>query len=292
MQTDRRSLLKGIAAAATASVVAAPAAVAAKRRGVPADAKGILYDATKCVGCKACVVGCKNASDLKPDPNSYGDGLYDASNGLNEYTRTIIQLYRDGDEFSFVKKQCMHCIDPGCVNACMLGALKKGKYGVVSWQADRCVGCRYCQVACPFEVPQFEWAKANPRIVKCDLCQERIEEGKVPVCAEVCPRGAIQYGTREELLREARSRIAAQPGLYVDRIYGEHELGGTQVLYLSSVEFEKLGFRFQDTAPVPSIQQSAQRQVYAPLAFLALVGGLTFRARRKQASRDDDQGEQ
>lgn len=291
MQTDRRSLLKGLAATATASVVAAPAAVAAKPRSAPADARGILYDATKCVGCKACVVGCKNASDLKPDPGSYGDGLYDASDGLTEYTRTIIQLYRDGDEYSFVKKQCMHCVDPGCVSACMLGALQKGKYGIVSWQADRCVGCRYCQVACPFEVPQFEWSKANPRIVKCDLCQDKIAEGKTPVCADVCPRGAIQYGTREELLREARSRIAAQPGVYVDRIYGEHELGGTQVLYLSGVEFEKLGFRFQDTTPVPGIQQSAQRQVYAPLAFLALVGGLTFRARRRNAQHDDDQGE-
>lgn len=290
MQTDRRSLLKGLAAAATATVVGAPAAVAAKRRAAPADAKGLLYDATKCVGCKACVVGCKNVSDLKPDPKSYGGGLYDASQGLNEYTKTIIQLHREGEEYSFVKKQCMHCVDPGCVSACMLGALQKGKYGIVTWQADRCVGCRYCQVACPFEVPQFEWTKTNPRIVKCDLCVNRIEEGKAPACAAVCPRGAIQYGSRDELLAEARSRITANPDLYVDHIYGEHELGGTQVLYLSGVEFEKLGFRFQDTEAVPSIQKSAQRQVYAPLAFLALVGGLTFRSRRKQAQHDDEQG--
>jgi len=291
MQTDRRSLLKGLAAAATASVVAAPAAVAAKRRSAPADARGVLYDATKCVGCKACVVGCKSVTDLKPDPTGYGDGRYDASEGLSEYTRTIVQLYSDGTEYSFVKKQCMHCVDPGCVNACMLGALQKGKYGIVSWQADRCVGCRYCQVACPFEVPQFEWAKANPRIVKCDLCKDRVAEGKQPVCVEVCPRGAIQYGTREELLREARARIAAEPGNYIDHIYGEHELGGTQMLYLSGVAFEKLGFRFRDTAPVPEIQKSAQRQVYAPLAVLALIGGLTFRARRRQ-SRLDDEDEQ
>lgn len=168
----------------------------------------------------------------------------------------------------------------------MLGALQKGTYGIVSWQADRCVGCRYCQIACPFEVPQFEWAKANPRIVKCDLCKDRVTEGKQPVCAEVCPRGAIQYGTREELLREARARIAAEPGKYVDRIYGERELGGTQMLYLSGVEFEKLGFRFSGTTPVPEVQKSAQRQVYAPLAALALIGGLTFRARRKQAQSD------
>lgn len=291
MQTDRRSLLKGLAAAAATSVVAAPSAVAAKPRSAPADAKGLLYDATKCIGCKACVVGCKKVSDLGPDPTSYGGGIYDASDGLNEYTRTIIQLYHEGDETSFVKKQCMHCIDPGCVNACMLGALQKGQYGIVSWEASRCVGCRYCQVACPFEVPQFEWTKTSPRIVKCDLCKDRIAEGKQPACSEVCPRGAIQYGTREELLEEARSRIEANPDLYVNHIYGEHEVGGTQVLYLAAVELEKLGFRFDDTTPVPAIQRRAQRQVYAPLALFALVGGLTFRSRRQQARRDGDEGE-
>jgi formate dehydrogenase iron-sulfur subunit len=287
MSMDRRSLLKGLAAAATVSAVS-PAVVEAKQRPVRADARGLLYDATKCVGCKACVVGCKSESGLKPDPKSFGDGLYDASEGLTEYTKTIVQLYREGDEYSFVKKQCMHCVDPGCVSACMLGALSKGEFGIVSWQADRCVGCRYCQVACPFEVPQFEWSKANPRIVKCDLCQDRVKDGKEPVCAEICPRGAIQYGTREELLKEAHARIAAQPDVYVNRVYGETELGGTQVLYLSGVEFEKLGFRFDQTAAVPAIQQSAQRQVYAPLALLALVGGLTFRQRRKDAQRNDE----
>lgn len=287
MQIDRRSLLKGLAATAAVTAVSAPDALTAQRRKAPADARGLLYDATKCVGCKACVVACKNISGLKPDPKSYGDGLYDASEGLNEYTRTIIQLYREGNEYSYVKKQCMHCVDPGCISACMLGALHKGEHGIVSWQADRCVGCRYCQIACPFEVPQFEWAKTNPRIVKCDLCKDRVAEGKTPACAEVCPRGAIQYGTREELLKEAHARIAAKPGQYVNHVYGEQELGGTQVLYLSAVPFDKLGFRFHGDAPVPSIQRSAQRQVYAPLAFLALVGGLTFRQRRKEAQRNE-----
>ena len=287
MSMDRRSLLKGLAAAATVSAVS-PAVVEAKQRPVRADARGLLYDATKCVGCKACVVGCKSESGLKPDPKSYGGGLYDASEGLTEYTKTIVQLYREGDEYSFVKKQCMHCVDPGCVSACMLGALTKGEFGIVSWQAERCVGCRYCQIACPFEVPQFEWSKANPRIVKCDLCQDRVKDGKEPVCSEICPRGAIQYGTREELLKEAHARIAAQPDVYVNRVYGETELGGTQVLYLSGVDFDKLGFRFDQTAAVPAIQQSAQRQVYAPLALLALVGGLTFRQRRKDAQRNDE----
>lgn len=284
MDTDRRSLFKGLAAAAALTVIPASAAQAREKRKPPSDAVGLLYDTTRCVGCKACVVACKKANDMPPDTDGYGGGLYDAPEGLNEYTKNVIQLYADGGEQSYVKKQCMHCIDPACVGACMLGAMHKGAGGVVSYDASKCVGCRYCETVCPFNVPKFEWTKKAPKIVKCELCRHRLAEGKQPACSEVCPREAVIFGNYTELLADARRRIAENPGRYVPKIYGEHELGGTQVLYLSHVPFEKLGFRFQGDEAVPHVQQTVQHGVYqgfaAPVALYALLGAVMFRNRR------------
>ena len=292
MATDRRSLLKGIAAAATLTVLPATAS-ARERRKAPSDAVGLLYDTTKCIGCKACVVACKEASvtpKLTAERATYNGGLYDAPIALSERTRNVIQLYKEGDQQSYVKKQCMHCVDPACVGACMLGALHKAKFGIVAYDVDKCVGCRYCEMACPFNVPKFEWTKLNPRIVKCELCKERLADGKKPACADVCPRGAVIFGKRDELLLEARARLKASPDKYVPKIYGEKDLGGTQVLYVSHVPFEKLGFRFNNDEPVPEVQQTVQHGIYqgfaAPLALFAVLGAVVFRNRRSQAEEE------
>jgi len=294
METDRRSLLKVVAASATLSVVPATAE-ARERRKAPANAVGLLYDTTKCIGCKACVVACKEANGLPADTTGYGGGLYDAPQSLNETTKNIIQLYEEGDERSFVKKQCMHCIDPGCVGACMLGALSKREYGIVTWDPDLCIGCRYCQMACPFNVPKFEWSKVAPKIVKCELCNHRLAEGKEPACSEVCPRQAVIFGKYTELLTEAHRRLTEHPDRYVPKVYGEHDLGGTQVLYLSHVPFEKIGFRFADEQPVPETQQSVQHAVYkgfaAPLALYGLLGAVMFRNRKRGDSGEPDRPE-
>ena len=284
MDTDRRSLLKAVAAAGVGQAFQ-PAFGQQARKPVPHDAVGLLYDTTRCVGCKACVVACKEANEMPADVDGYGGGIYDAPEGLNEYTKNVIALHRDGDEVSYVKKQCMHCVDPACVGACMLGALQKGKYGIVSYDVSKCVGCRYCETVCPFNVPKFEWAKKAPKIVKCELCRHRLAQGKQPACSEVCPREAVIFGNYADLLEDARARLAAHPDRYVPRIYGEHEVGGTQVLYLSHVPFEKLGFRFQQDESVPHLQQSVQHGVYqgfvAPVALYALLGAVMFRNRRK-----------
>ena len=283
MATDRRAFFKGIAAAATLTVV--PSIAEAREKRKPAsDAVGLLYDTTKCSGCKACVAACKVEAKLPPDVDGYGAGLYDAPEGLNEYTKNVIQLYKDGSEYSYVKKQCMHCVDPACVGACMLGALNKGKFGAVSYDAAKCVGCRYCETVCPFNVPKFEWTKAAPKIVKCELCKDRLASGKEPACTEVCPRKAVIFGNYADLLDEAHRRLKDSPGKYVPKVYGETELGGTQVLYLSHVEFEKLGFRFSQPESVPQTQQSVQHGLYkgfaGPVALYALLGAVMFRNRR------------
>jgi formate dehydrogenase iron-sulfur subunit len=283
MSTDRRGFFKNIAAAATLAVLPATAAEAREKKVPPSDAVGMLYDTTLCIGCKACVVACKEANSMPADIDGYGQGLYDSPDSLNQYTKNILQLYRDAGEESFVKNQCIHCIDPACGAACMLGALQKGKFGVVTYDVSKCVGCRYCETVCPFNVPKFQWAKVAPKIVKCELCKERLAAGKEPACTEVCPRKAVIFGSYADLLDEAHRRLENNPGRYVPKVYGEHELGGTQVLYLSHIEFEKLGFRFQQDESVPHLQQSVNHGVYkgfvGPVALYALLGAVMFRNR-------------
>ena len=243
MTLSRRDVFKSLGTGAAVAVagVTTTAHASARNPQAPADAVGMLYDATVCIGCKACVAACTTANGLIPDTTMSG-GVWQMPTDLNAQTKNIILLAKDGEEHSFVKRQCMHCIDPACVSGCPFKALTKGKYGIVEWDSYKCIGCRYCEISCPFDVPRFEWTKFNPRIVKCEFCKERLADGKQPACTEVCPTGAVKFGTRTGLLAEAKQRIEANPGKYYqDRIYGEGDLGGTQVLYLSHMPFEKLG---------------------------------------------------
>lgn len=245
----------------------------------------MLYDTTKCIGCKACVVACAEANNLEPD-RAWSDGLYQAPVALNSRTKNIIKLYKAGGEESFMKAQCMHCVDPACAAACMMHALQKDEKGIVYWDGSRCVGCRYCQVACPYNVPKFEWSSLNPKIVKCELCRHRLALGRLPACVEVCPRKAVIYGTRDELLTEAHRRLKEQPERYVQKVYGERDGGGTQVLYLAHVDFEKLGLPSLGDSPVPETVRTVQGTVYkgfvAPVALYGLLALIVRRNQRKQ----------
>lgn len=293
---DRRTLLKGAAAAgavgATGIALPAHGRVA---KAAPADAVGLLYDASLCIGCKTCVVACREANDKKPDTKLSG-GLWDMPSDLNGQTKNVIKLYKDPDspERSYFKAQCLHCVDPACVGACMLGALQKREYGIVTYDSFFCSGCRYCQMACPFEIPKFEWEKLAPKIVKCELCNHRLKEGKEPGCTTVCPRHAVIYGKRADLLAEAKKRITENPKKYKGyrkgdppRVYGETEGGGTQCLYLAHVPFEKLGLPDLSAEPVPEVAQTVQHGIYqgavAPIALYAVLGAVVLRNRKKQA---------
>ena len=203
MSISRRNALKVIAGAGAA--MAAPIEALAKDKHVDTSHyTGMLYDATKCVGCKACMSACQEANNLEQEKGS----LWSSDIDLSARTKNVIKFYDGPEGNSFMKMQCMHCIEPACASACMLGALTKDEEGVVKWQGDLCVGCRYCQVACPFNVPKFEWDSANPKIVKCELCKDRTKEGKLPACVEVCPREAVIYGKRDDLLKEAKRLLA------------------------------------------------------------------------------------
>ena len=244
MSLTRRQLLKiGVVGGTSAALTGT--ALAESDPAAPRDAVGMLYDATKCIGCKSCVVACANANGLSPDTRI--DPLHQSPVDLNSFTKTIIKLYTpaagESGPYSFVKRQCMHCVDPFCAAACPFHALSKDKAtGVVTWNADKCIGCRYCQLACPFETPKFDWDAFNARIIKCELCKDRLDKGQEPACTFVCPKKAVIFGRRDLLLREARRRIGQSPGKYFEnRVYGETEGGGTQVLYLAAVDYTKLG---------------------------------------------------
>ena len=214
----------------------------------------MLYDSTKCVGCNACTIACRdwNNTTIEKDPT----GKYDAPQDLSGKTWTLIKLYEDEAEFSFVKRQCMHCLLPSCVSACPVQALQKTETGAVVYDAKRCIGCRYCMVACPFGVPRYEWDKVIPRVAKCTLCSDRLVSGDGPSCAEACPSGALIWGTRAELVAEAEARLAAHPDLYVGHVYGKDDVGGTSVIYLSHVPFDKLGFPDLGNQPHPELSDA------------------------------------
>jgi len=288
MNTNRRNFLKGLASVAAAATPGL--AGAAGDHELPDDAVGMLYDTTRCIGCKACVVACKEANGMPADTRQ--DDLYDMPMSLNDRTRNIIKLYKGDDQESFMKQQCLHCVDPGCVSACMIGSLQKREHGIVSWDASRCIGCRYCQLACPYEIPKFEWDDTRPQIIKCELCSHRIKDGGEPACCEVCPREAVIYGRRDELLAEAKRRLREHPGRYVDEVYGEHEAGGTQVLYLSHVPFEKLGLPRLGDQAVGKMSREIQHGIYkgfiAPVAVYGVLGAVMIRNRRQEEQKDQD----
>jgi Fe-S-cluster-containing dehydrogenase component len=235
MKISRRSLLKGAAAAGAVTAVGSNAK-ARERQEVKDDDVGMLYDSTLCIGCRACVTACKQANELPATLEKMDGAPYDVPLDLDESTKNIIKLYSEGEKRAFMKMQCMHCADAACVSVCMAKALHKIEGGIVAYNKNTCVGCRYCQVACPFDVPKFMWFSAFPVIVKCELCRHRPEG---PACCEVCPREAVIYGHMGDLKATAHKRIKDAPDTYLPKVYGETEGGGTHVLYLTSKDISK-----------------------------------------------------
>jgi formate dehydrogenase iron-sulfur subunit len=177
---------------------------------------------------------------------------------------------------------CQHCLYPTCVSVCPVGALQKHPEGPVTYDESKCIGCRYCLQACPFQAPRYEWASTYPKVQKCRMCAHRVTKGLPTACAEVCPTGATKFGERDELIKEACSRIAAEPGKYVNKVYGAEEVGGTSILYLSNVPFEQLGFRTTlQTTPLPQLTANALEKIPGVVSlggvFLAGIWWITNR---------------
>lgn len=342
----RRDFLKG-ALAATGAMVGAGGTVAHAREthAIPGEAIGLLYDATLCVGCKACVAACKEANENPPEFSTV-DKLWDTPLDTSGYTFNLIKMYRNGtmetkdaetDGYAFMKTSCMHCADPSCVSACPVSAMTKNPVnGIVEYNPDKCIGCRYCVAACPFGIPKYQYDSPTGRIGKCELCRHRHKDGRYSACAEVCPTGATLFGRTEDLLAEAKRRLALKPGSittyprghlrhgqlktllgqaggqgrmeragwrdepnqnyegevgrYVQHVYGEKEYGGTQVLKLSGVPFEKVGMPALPPYSSAATSETIQHTLYGGLLMpIAVLGALTFIAKRNV--KPDEEGD-
>ena len=232
-----------------------------------ATTRAILVDITKCIGCRSCEQACKQIHGFPMDSETT----------LSPTALTIVEEHGD----RFVRRMCMHCQDPACASACLVGALKKTPAGPVTYDASKCIGCRYCLVACPFSVPRYEWTKLVPFVKKCDFCAERQAKGKPPACVEACPVKASVAGSREEILEEAQRRIL-NDSKYVKHIYGSEEAGGTSVFFISDVAFEKLGFIAAPKQPMPILTATALGD--GPTVILvggALLSGLYWITQRR-----------
>ncbi|MCJ7627423.1 MAG: 4Fe-4S dicluster domain-containing protein [Longimicrobiales bacterium] len=237
----------------------------------------ILIDITRCTGCEECVLACKEENDLGPDRLRHGQ---EAVNGLSSSRFSTILRYPDDH---FVRQQCRHCLEPACVSACLVGAMQKTPEGPVIYDSELCMGCRYCLVACPYGVPRYEWDSAAPLVKKCTLCYPRIIEGKEPACVEACPEEALLFGERDDLLTEARRRIAENPGTYLNHIYGETEVGGTSVLYLADISLGFLGWAENlGDADLPHLTHAALQKVPWMVAGMgSLMGGIYWVINRR-----------
>lgn len=209
-------------------------------------AKSVLVDLTRCIGCRGCQAACKEWNERVARQTSF-NGDYSNPTRLSSdcYTRIRFEETTASQEpvWSFVKEQCLHCKNPACVSVCPVAALTKSKNGPVVYNYDRCIGCRYCMLSCPFQIPTYEWESARPWVQKCSFCSERIKDGMIPACIKACPTTTMFYGEDGEVMDEARKRLRQSPGKYVQHIYGEKEAGGTAWIYISSVPFDEIGFR-------------------------------------------------
>ncbi len=318
MGISRRDFFKvsaggGVVAASALNPV--PALAREDRPRLP-EAVGILYDATVCVGCKACMAACKEFNNLPPD-KSTPDSLWDNPRDLSAKTYNIVKLYKNGtgavkdreiNGYSFIRRFCMHCVDPSCVSACPVQALHKDPVtGVVLYNKDACIGCRYCEVACPYEIPKFQWDRAFPQIEKCQMCDQRIAQGSYPACCEYCPNGGSVYGNVEDLIKEAKRRLALKPGEtasyplhrvgssdvrhrvvtpYQKHIFGLKDGGGTQVIMMAGVPFDRLGLPdLPNKSPASSsetLMHTLYRGMIGPYVVLAGLFYLVYKNTTKQ----------
>ncbi len=298
-KSRRDFLKKSVVAGAAATGLSASSAKAGPTNILSEDRMGVLVDTTTCVGCRNCEWACKDAHQMTAgELVTYEDRkILESRRRPDPTALTVVNEYEHGKNSNLpvdVKVQCMHCDRPACVSACIVGAFSKLENGAVVWDTDMCIGCRYCMAACPFQVPSFEYEVAlKPRIMKCDFCINRTNEGQWPACVAICPVEALTYGSRTELIKIARNRIKKNPDRYVDHIFGEYEVGGTSWLYLASKDFSELGFPKLGKSPAPGVSESIQHGIFAyfvpPVSLYALLGGIMWIAKRRKELAEEEE---
>lgn len=306
MTLSRRALLNlGLA---TSSVAATTALGAEEKKDAKSAAApnyaSVLVDTTLCIGCRKCEEACNKRNHLPRSAESFED-----REALRTFRRptqnafTVVNKFQGspspdqaGRAETFAKVQCMHCLIPSCASACIVGALSKRPDGAVTYNPTICVGCRYCQVSCPFEVPAYEFDVAlTPKVRKCEFCTDRAKgTGANPACAASCPTEALVFGHRAELLTMAKDRLKKRPDRYVNHVYGENEVGGTSWLYLTGRPPEELAMlKLPDTAPAlrtEAIQHGIFKFGALPIALYGTLAGLMWVNNRKEKKPGGESG--
>jgi Fe-S-cluster-containing dehydrogenase component len=288
MSITRRKFLGWLGAAGVAATTARQSKAAhADFEGYP-DSYAVLHDTTLCIGCRSCEAGCNEVNNLpKPDRPFDDLSVLDEKRRTSASAYTIVNRYGQQpgeDRPAFRKDQCNHCLEPACASSCFVGAFTKTPEGAVTWDESVCVGCRYCLIACPFNIPAYEYNEPlTPRVMKCHMCHFRIEKGMLPGCVEACPMEALTFGKRSDLMLIARERIRKHPERYVDHIYGEQEMGGTSWLYITGRRPSEVGLREDlGTTPAPELTSGALLMVPIVIGMWpALLGGIYKISQRK-----------
>ena len=255
--------------------------------------KGVLVDLTRCIGCRGCQIACKEWNERSVKKTvMYGNFTNPPELNSECYTniRYIEQDNGGVPVWSFVKNQCLHCKNPACASVCPTAALKKTEAGPVTYNFERCIGCRYCMLACPFYIPKYEWEKAVPHVRKCTFCSERVANGLVPACIKVCPTQTMYYSDFDGVRAEAERRISQNPGKYVSHIYGKEEAGGTSWIYISGVPFETLGFNMAIPAqPYPDLTWAYIKKIPAVIGVVIAAGAVSWAITRRNKNMDKEE---
>ena len=253
---------------------------------------GVLVDTVVCIGCRKCEWACNQEHGLSDrDLASFEDKtVFEEHRRPTKDAYTVVNEYRDPANRSKVynmKVQCMHCNEPACVSACIVGAFNKSNLGPVVYDAWKCIGCRYCLIACPFQVPAYEYDNAlDPQVRKCTFCYERQTRGEKPACVSICPNEALTFGSRRELIDLAHSRFKASPGRYYEHVYGESEVGGTSWMYLTAVDTKLTELPTLPDDAIPPFTEIIQHGIFKsfvpPVALYALLGLIMHTAKNNK----------
>ncbi len=299
MEQKRREFLK-IIATGTSGLIGGSALSSESSDVDTGSYFGVLVDTVNCIGCRKCEWACNQENqEEKLELSKFENReVFKTLRRFETDKYTVVNSYdnpKAPEEKSYMKVQCMHCNEPACVSACIVGALAKSENGAVSYDAWKCIGCRYCIVACPFQVPAYEYHDVlTPEVKKCTFCNHRLKEGKVPACVEICPAEALTFGTRKELIELAYSRIKKNPDKYYPYIYGEKDIGGTSWMYLTGVDYKETQLPELPEEQIPELTESIQHGIFKsfipPLALYGLLG-LIMHTTRKNGNSEEGENE-
>jgi len=303
MSIDRRTFLKNLGGIGGAVVLGKGTAQASETKKDLSQHLGVLVDTTLCIGCRNCEQACNEINkDLPRRPDSYYRDMcvFEKRRRMDGDVYTVVNRYtpeENAEKPVYAKFQCMHCIEPACMSACIVGAFSKDPNGTVIYDPWKCIGCRYCIAACPFQVPGYEYDDAfTPEVRKCTFCfTQRTSQGKVPACVEACPMQVMTFGKREDIIALAHERIERNPERYVPHVYGEHEVGGTTWMYLSSVPFEQIDLPKLGTKAIPQHTEPIQHAIFKyfipPFALYGALGAIMWSTRPKKSNLVVEEGD-